>query len=76
MIELKMLADLGLIDTVLAWRERLGRLVFGPAPTLAQATRAVLAFAGLQDCCMQFPDAPRDELRERSVEAALDALGV
>ena len=74
--ELTMLADLGLIDTVLAWRERLGRLVFGPTPTLAQATRAVLAFGGLQDCCMQFPDAPREELRERSVEAALAALGM
>jgi AcrR family transcriptional regulator len=74
--ELTMLADLGLIDTVLAWRERLGKLVFGPEPTLAQATRAVLAFGGLQDCCIQFPDAPHAELRERSVEAALAALGV
>lgn len=74
--ELPMLADLGLIDTVLAWRERLGRLVFGAEPTLAQATRAVLAFGGLQDCCVQFLDAPRDELRECSVKAALDALGL
>ncbi|OBJ48592.1 TetR/AcrR family transcriptional regulator [Mycobacterium sp. 1423905.2] len=74
--ELTMLADLGLIDTVLAWRTRLGNLVFGPKPTLAQATRAVLAFGGLQDCCMQFPDAPHEELRELSVQAALAALGV
>lgn len=74
--ELTALADLGLIDTVLAWRERLGRVVFGPEPTLAQATRAVLAFGGLQDCCLQFPDAPRAELREHSVAAALAALGV
>ncbi|BDB44913.1 hypothetical protein Mkiyose1665_26240 [Mycobacterium kiyosense] len=48
--------------------------MFGPAPTLAQATRAVLAFGSLQDCCMQFPEAPHDELRSRSVEAALAAL--
>lgn len=74
--ELTMLADLGLVDTVLAWRERLGKLVFGPEPTLAEAARAVLAFGGLQDCCMQFPEAPRQELREHSVAAALAALGV
>ncbi|HWT50428.1 MAG TPA: TetR/AcrR family transcriptional regulator [Mycobacterium sp.] len=74
--ELTMLADLGLIDKVLAWRDRLGKLVFGPRPTLAQSTRALVAFAGLQDCCLQFPDTPYNALRSTSVEAALDALGV
>ncbi len=74
--ELTMLADLGLIDKVLAWRDRLGKLVFGPRPTLAQATRAVVAFGGLQDCCLQFPDTPYKELRAKSVEAALAALGM
>ncbi|WP_077102038.1 TetR/AcrR family transcriptional regulator [Mycobacterium terramassiliense] len=74
--ELTMLADLGLIDKVLAWRDRLGKLVFGPRPTLEQSTRAVVAFGGLQDCCLQFPDAPYAVLRETSVQAALDALGV
>jgi AcrR family transcriptional regulator len=73
--ELTMLVDLGLIDKVLAWRERFGKLVFGPRPTLAQSTRAVVAFGGLQDCCLQFPDTPYGELREKSVEAALAALG-
>jgi AcrR family transcriptional regulator len=73
--ELTMLADLGLIDKVLAWRDRLGKLVFGSRPTLAQATRAVVAFGGLQDCCLQFPDTPYGELRDKSVEAALAALG-
>lgn len=72
--ELSTLIDLDLIDTVLAWRERLARLVFGETPTLAQSTRAVVAFGGLQDCCVQFPDAPHGELREKSVAAALDAL--
>ena len=70
------LADLGLIDTVLAWPHRLGKAVFGPNPTLAQATRAVVALGGLQDCCIQFPDAPYEELRANSIEAALAALGV
>ena len=74
--ELTMLADLGLIDKVLAWRDRLGKLVFGPRPTLAQSTRAVVAFGGLQDCCLQFPDTPYQALRVTSVEAALAALGV
>jgi AcrR family transcriptional regulator len=74
--ELTMLVDLGLIDTVLAWRERFGKLVFGPKPTLAQATRAVVAFGGLQDCCLQFPGTPYKELRAKSVDAALAALGV
>ena len=74
--ELTMLADLGLIDKVLAWRDRLGKLVFGARPTLAQSTRAVVAFGGLQDCCLQFPDTAYKQLREKSVEAALAALGV
>jgi AcrR family transcriptional regulator len=73
--ELTMLADLGLIDKVLAWRDRLGKLVFGPRPTLAQSARAVVAFGGLQDCCLQFPDTPYEELRAASVEGALAALG-
>ena len=74
--ELTALADLGLIDKVLAWRHRLGKLVFGPNPTLAQSTRAVVAFGGLQDCCLQFPDTPYDSLRATSVAAALAALGM
>lgn len=74
--ELTALAELGLIDKVLAWRDRLGKLVFGPRPTLAQATRAVVAFGGLQDCCLQFPDTPYRQLRANSVEAALAALGI
>jgi AcrR family transcriptional regulator len=74
--ELTTLADLGLIDTLLAWRERLVGLVFGPNPTLAQATRGVIAFGGLQDCCLQFPDAPHDELRAAVVDGALAAMGL
>jgi AcrR family transcriptional regulator len=70
------LADLGLIDKVLAWHGRLGRLVFGQNPTLAQATRAVVALGGLQDCCLQFPDTPHKQLRDNAVAAALAALGV
>lgn len=74
--EMTTLADLGLIDVVLEWRARLGRLLFGAEPTLRQATRAVMALGGMQDCTMQFPDAPRDELRTATVEAAMATLGL
>ncbi|WP_434444616.1 TetR/AcrR family transcriptional regulator [Lentzea sp. E54] len=74
--ELTTLAELGLIDIVLSWRARLTRLVFGPAATLEQQARAVLAFGGMQDCTMQFPDAPLDDLRAATVTAACAALGI
>jgi AcrR family transcriptional regulator len=74
--EFAILEDLHLVELVLAWRERLGRLVFGPTPSLAQATRAAIAFGGLQDCCVQFLDTPHDELRAASVAGALAALGI
>jgi AcrR family transcriptional regulator len=74
--ELTTLAELGLIDIVLAWRARLTRLMFGPEPTLEQEARAVLAFGGMQDCTMQFPDAPVGELRAATVTAACAALGI
>lgn len=74
--ELTTLADLGLVDSMLAWRARLAALVFGRRPTLTQSTRAVVAFGGLQDCCLQFPDAPYDDLRRATVDAAMAALGL
>jgi AcrR family transcriptional regulator len=74
--ELTTLADLGLIDVMLAWRERLCRLVFGSRPTLRQSTRGVIAFGGLQDCCLQFPDTPYQALRTATVEGAMAALDI
>jgi len=61
---------------VLAWRERLAALLFGSEPTLAQATRAVVALGGLQDCTIQFPDTPAGELREAAVDAGCAVLGI
>lgn len=72
--ELTTVADLGLIDAMLAWRDRLSRLVFGDSPTLAQSTRAVIAFGGLQDCVLQFPDTPRESLLSAVVDGAMAAL--
>ena len=74
--ELTTLADLGLIDLVLAWRGRLTKLLYGAEPTLEQAARAVIAFGGLQDCTIQFADVPRDELRRAAVDGACAALGI
>lgn len=74
--ELTTLADLGLIDRALGWRARLVTLLYGPEPTLAQATRAVIAFGGLQDCTIQFPDVPQDELRRAAVNGACATLGI
>ncbi|MCV7399846.1 TetR/AcrR family transcriptional regulator [Mycobacterium fragae] len=74
--EFAILEDFALVEKVLAWHSRLGKLVFGPKPTLAQATRAVIALGGLQDCCLHFPDTPRHKLRAASVEGALAALGI
>jgi AcrR family transcriptional regulator len=74
--ELTTLADLGLVDKLLAWRDRLVKLVFGQRPTLAQATRGVIAFGGMQDCCLQFPDTPYEDLRAATVTGALAALGL
>jgi AcrR family transcriptional regulator len=74
--ELSTLADLGLVDRMLAWRARLTKLVFGGRPTLEQSTRAVIAFGGLQDCCLQFPDTGYDQLRRATVRGAMAALGV
>lgn len=74
--ELTTVADLGLIDAMLTWRDRLSRLVFGRSPTVAQATRAVIAFGGMQDCVLQFPDTPREALKQAAVEGSLAALGL
>lgn len=73
--EMTTLAQLGLIDVVLAWRGRLAALLCGREPTLAEATRAVVALGGLQDCVIQFMDTPRAELRVAAVDAAMAALG-
>jgi AcrR family transcriptional regulator len=72
--EMSMLAELGLVEVVIAWRARITTLIFGQEPTLAQATRAVIALGGIQDCTVQFPDAPVDELRAATIAAAMAAL--
>lgn len=60
---------------MLTWRDRLVRLLQDPEPTLEQAARAVIAFGGIQDCTVQFPDVPQDALR-LAVDGACAALGL
>ena len=43
---------------------------------LGALLHAVIAFGGLQDCCLQFPDTPERALRKACVDGALAALGV
>ena len=74
--ELATLADLGLIEVVLAWRARLADLLHGPNAPLAEAARAVVALGGLQDCAVQFREVPQAELREAAVNAAMSALNL
>ncbi|GAA1511057.1 TetR/AcrR family transcriptional regulator [Sphaerisporangium rubeum] len=74
--EMTTIAELGLIETVVTWRTRLSVFLVGPDPTLAQATRAVVALGGLQDCTVQFSDVPEPELRKATVDAACAALGI
>ena len=72
--ELTTLSELGLIEMVLAWRERLAELLYGPEPTLDQAAGAVIAFGGLQDVTIHVSHVPADELRAAAVGAACAAL--
>lgn len=74
--EMTTLSDLGVIDTILGWRGRLAKLVFGARPTIEQSTRAVIAFGGLQDCVMQFPDTDHDRLRRATVDGAMATLDI
>ncbi|SMD05507.1 TetR/AcrR family transcriptional regulator [Kibdelosporangium aridum] len=74
--EISTLSDLGLIELVVAWRERIGVLLLGPEPSLAQSVRATMALGGIQDCTIQFTDVPQDELRKIAVDAAMELLGL
>lgn len=74
--KLATLTELGMIEHVLAWRERLARLLVGPTPSLEVAARATVALGGLQDCTATFRDVPQVELRDASVAAACAALGI
>ena len=69
------LADLNLAAAVTDWGRRLTMLLFGPAPTLAQRTRATIAVGGLGDCTVMFTDVPAAELKTAVLDAVCATLG-
>ncbi|MEU4560508.1 helix-turn-helix domain-containing protein [Actinoplanes sp. NPDC023936] len=70
------LAMVDLATAVAGWRQRLVTALVGPAPSLAQLTRAQMAIGGLGDCTIVMPDVPARELREAALDAAGDTLGL
>lgn len=74
--ELTTLTELGLVEVVLAWRERLAKLLCGGRPNLDQSVRAVLALGGIQDVTITFPDVPKARLRRAAVDAACATLEI
>lgn len=74
--ELNTLSDLGLIETVILWRDRLSTLLVGADRSLAMNARAVMALGGIQDITVQFAEVPAEELRPAAIEAALACLGL
>ncbi|MEV4130657.1 TetR/AcrR family transcriptional regulator [Dactylosporangium sp. NPDC049742] len=69
------LADLNLAAEVTDWGRRLTTLLFGPAPTLAQRTRAIVAVGGLSDCTAMLTDVPEPDLKTAVLDAVCATLG-
>lgn len=74
--EITTLADLGLLDVVTDWRDRMSRLLVGPGAPLERQCQAVVALGGLADCAWSFDHVPTARLRVAAVDAACKALGV
>ncbi len=74
--EITTLADLGLIDIVTNWRDRMSVLLVGPDAPLERQCQAVVALGGLADCAWSFDHVPIAALRQAAVDAAWRTLGV
>ena len=72
---LRDLSELGFIDQVLQWRQRVVELLVGRDAPIADQARAIVALGGLADCLVLLPDVPEAELRTAALDAACDALG-
>ncbi|MFF0311421.1 TetR/AcrR family transcriptional regulator [Streptosporangium sp. NPDC004379] len=73
--ELPALADLGMVDMIFQWRERLAVLLVGPSPALERQIGATVALGGLADCAVQFAHLAAEEVRPAAVASAVAALG-
>lgn len=67
------LAQLDLMQQMLAWRNRVYALLVGLGASPAQIARATVAIGGLQDCATT--EGPPEEFRDAALEAAIAALG-
>lgn len=74
--EMTTLNDLGLLETVTGWRERLGEMLVGADAPLAAQVGAVVALGGLADCTWAFADLPAEVVRPPAVDSAMAALGL
>jgi AcrR family transcriptional regulator len=68
------LADIGLIDAVVAWRRRLDRLLVGPGHGTPARMGAVIALGGIQDISVMLSAEEALAYRERALDIALAAL--
>ena len=73
--DLPALAELGIVDQILAWRRRLITLLVGPEASVAERARAIVALGGLGDCLALLTDVGEQELRTATLDAACDAFG-
>jgi AcrR family transcriptional regulator len=70
---LQVLSRLDLIAQLIHWRTQLDEILVGPRPD--DQVRAIVAFGGIQDCAVLFPDEFAVEtVREAAVDAGLRAL--
>ncbi|MBF6329941.1 TetR/AcrR family transcriptional regulator [Nocardia transvalensis] len=74
LVEPAALAELGLIDRVINWRERTAAILHGPDPSVEQKIRTTVALGGLADAATLFTDVPEAQLRAAAVEAAMGAF--
>lgn len=71
--DLQVLTRLDLIAKMIAWRTQLDEFLVGSRPE--DQVRAIVAFGGIQDCAVLFPDEfAMESVREPVVDAALRAL--
>ncbi len=71
--DLQVMTRLDLIPKLIAWRIQLDEVLVGTEPR--DQVRAIVAFGGLQDCAVLFPeDFSMESVRSEVVDAALRAL--
>jgi len=72
--DLGTLADIGLVDAVVAWRRRLDRLLVGPGGGVPARMGAVIALGGLQDVSVMLSAEEAVAYREQALDIGMAAL--